>query len=116
MAIDGNFKFTLFEPVSYSITGFFFASLAPEAHATMAAALFKGFGPPGPFEDQIIYDDYTLVGFVPGPSLPLIELDEIFTEPFAHGSQTGILAPGNYSFSFFDLLSNQPFQLRQQSR
>jgi hypothetical protein len=108
VAIAGNFKFTLFEPVSYSITGFFFASLAPEAHAIMDAALFKGFPGPQriPFED-VLYDDFTLVGFNPSPSLPLlIELDETFTEPFAHGSKTGILAPGNYTFHFDDSLGN----------
>jgi len=50
------------------------------------------------------------VGFQPTPNLPvLIALDEIFTEPFAHGSKTGILAPGNYTFGFGDSLSNQFF-------
>jgi hypothetical protein len=109
VAIAGNFKFTLFEPVSYSITGFFFASLAPEAHATMTGVLSEPLGPPFP-PFNAIYLDFTLVGFNPSPSLPfLIELDETFTEPFARGSKTGILAPGNYSFGFEDSLFNQSF-------
>jgi hypothetical protein len=37
VAIDGSFKFTLFEPVSYFIEGFFFASIAQEGHAIMDA-------------------------------------------------------------------------------